>query len=144
MDRGIETFIHACKQCLRRFNGATVELTRRGGLFVLHCQVVVPMLLAFVDEEPAWEAHDLPRVDEEMERELMGREEAEPPVAIEVLALGEPTSDERRHHGLTHWPYQLWCNVCVRARGSENRDESRSKNQPGTPVIQCDYCFLKK
>ena len=35
MDRGIETFIQAGKQILRRFNGATVELTRRGGLFVL-------------------------------------------------------------------------------------------------------------
>ena len=32
---------------VRRF-----ELTRRGGLFVLQCQAVVPMLLAPVDEEP--------------------------------------------------------------------------------------------
>ena len=31
---------------------ATVELTRRGGLFVLQCEAVVPMLLALVDEEP--------------------------------------------------------------------------------------------
>ena len=101
------------------------------------------MLLALVDEEPAGEAPDLPPVDEEMERELMGREEVEPPVAIEVLAPDEPTSDERRHHGLTHLPYQPWCNICVRARGRENRHVSRSQNQPGTPVIQCDYCFLK-
>ena len=47
------------------------------------------------------------------------------------------------HHGLTHLSYQLWCNICVRARGRENRHVSRSQNQPGTPVIQCDYCFLK-
>ena len=53
MDRGIETFIQAGKQILRRFEGATVEVTRRGGLFVLQCQAVVPMLLALVDEEPA-------------------------------------------------------------------------------------------
>ena len=46
MDRVIETFIQAGKQILRRFNGATVELTRGGRLFVLLCQVVVPMLLA--------------------------------------------------------------------------------------------------
>ena len=143
MDRGIETFIQTGKQSLRRYDGATVELTRRGGLFVLQCQVAVPMLLAPVDDEPAGVAPDLPPVDEEMERELMGREEAEPPVAIEVPAPGEPTSDERRHHGLTHLPYQSWCNVCVRARGRENRHESRSQVQPGTPVIQCDYCFLK-
>ena len=141
MDRGIETFIQVGKQILRRFNGATVKLTRRGGLFVLQCELVVPMLLAPVDEEPAGEAPDLPPVDEEMERELMGREE--PPVAREVPAPGEPTSDERRHHGLTHLPYQPWCNVCVGAHGRENRHESRSQNQPGTPVIQCDCCFLK-
>ena len=59
----------SCKQILRRFDGATVELTRRGGLFVLQCQAVVPMLLAPVDEEPSGEAPDLPLVDEEMERE---------------------------------------------------------------------------
>ena len=41
MDRGIEKFIQSGKQILRRFDGATVELTRRGGLFVLQCQVVV-------------------------------------------------------------------------------------------------------
>ena len=33
MDRGIETFIQTGKQSLRRYDGATVELTRRGGLF---------------------------------------------------------------------------------------------------------------
>ena len=41
MDRGIETFIQTGKKSMRRFDGATVELTRRGGLFVLQCQVVV-------------------------------------------------------------------------------------------------------
>ena len=84
-------------------------------------QAVVPMLLALVDEEPAGEAPDLPPVDEEMERELMGREEVEPPVAIEVPAPDEPTSEERRQHGLTHLLYQPWCIVCVRARGREKQ-----------------------
>ena len=126
-DRGIETFIQASKQILRRFDGATVELTRRGGRFVLQRQAVVPMLLALVDEEPAVKAPDLPPVDEEMERELMGREVVEPPVAIEVPAPDEPTSDERRHHGLTHLPDQPWCNVCVRARGRENRHVTITK-----------------
>ena len=60
MNRGIETFIQTVKQILRRFDGATVELIRRGGLFVVQCQAVVPMLLALVDEEPAGEAPDLP------------------------------------------------------------------------------------
>ena len=102
MDRGIETLIRAGKKSLRRFGGATVELTPRCGLFVLQCQVVVPRLLALVDDEPAGDALDLPSVDKEMERELMGREKMEPPVAVEVPAPGEPTSEERRHHRLTH------------------------------------------
>ena len=54
MDRDIEMFIQAGKQSPPRFDGATVELTRCGGLFVLQCQVVVvPMLLAPVDDAPA-------------------------------------------------------------------------------------------
>ena len=135
MDRGIETFIQAGKQFLRRFDGATVELTRRGGLFVLQCPAVVPMLLAPVDEEPAGEAPDLPPVDVEMELELMGREEVEPPVAIEVPAPDEPTSDERRHHGLTHLPCQPWCNICVRAGGRETdmcHDHKTSRAHPSS------------
>ena len=116
MDRGIETFIQAGKQFLRRFDGATVELTRRGGLFVLQCQAVVPMLLALVDEEPAGEAPDLPPIDEEMERELMGREEVEPPVAIEVPAPHEPTSDERRPHGHTFAVSTLVQRLCPSSR----------------------------
>ena len=66
-----------------------------------------------------------------------------PPVAIEVLAPDELNSGERRHHRLTHWPYQPWCNIWFRARGREHRHVSRSQNQPGRPVIKCDYCFLK-
>ena len=37
------------------------------------------------------EVLDLPPVDDKMERELMGQGEVPPPVAIEVLALGEPS-----------------------------------------------------
>ena len=88
--------------------------------FVLQCQVIVPQLLSPVVDELAGDSVDLPAADEELERELMGREEVEPPVAIEVPAPGEPTNDERRHHRLTHLPYQPWCNVCVRGRGREN------------------------
>ena len=115
MDRGIETFIQAGKQFLRRFDGATVEFTRRGGLFGLQCQPVVPMLLAPVDE-PAGKAPDLPPIDEEMERELMGREEVEPPVAIEVPASDEPTSDEWRHHGHTFAVSTLVQHLCPSSR----------------------------
>ena len=54
MDRGNRN-IHPSWQAdfCARFDGATVELTRRGVLFVLQCQAFVPMLLALVDEEPA-------------------------------------------------------------------------------------------
>ena len=96
MDRGIETFIQAGKQSLRRSDGAVVALTLRGRLFVLPCQVVsCPMLLGLVDEEPAGRAPGPPPVDEEIERELMGREEVAPPVALEIPTPGEPCSDER-------------------------------------------------
>ena len=44
-----------------------------------------PMLLAPVGEEPVGESPSSPPVDEEMERELMGREAA-PPVALELQA----------------------------------------------------------
>ena len=60
--------------------------------------MIVPQLLSPVVDEPAGDAVDRPPVDEKLERELMGREEVAPPVAIEVLAPGGPTSEERRHH----------------------------------------------
>ena len=90
MERGIEKFIQTGKQSLRRFDGATTEFTRCGGLFFVQCQVAVPMLPALVDDEPAGEAPDLFLVDEEMERELTGRKEVPPTVAIESPAPGEP------------------------------------------------------
>ena len=65
-----------------------------------------------------------PPAEEETERELMGREVVPPPVTLEVPTPGELNSDDRRRHGLTHLPYQLWCNICIRARGRENRHES--------------------
>ena len=54
MDKGINTFIQAGEQILRRFDGATVD-SHVVVVFILHCQAVVPMLLAPVDEEPAEE-----------------------------------------------------------------------------------------
>ena len=129
MDRGIETFIQAGRQFLRRFDGATVELTRRGGLFVLQCQAVVPMLLALVDEEPAGEVPDLPPIDEEKERELMGREEVEPPVAIEVPASDEPTSDERRHHGHTFAVSTLVQHLCPSSRETTEMCDGHKTSQ---------------
>ena len=143
MDRGIETFIQADKQILR---DSTVRLLN-SHVVVVSSFCNVKLLFRCCWHlwiwEPAGEAPDLPFIDEEMECELMGREEMEPQVAIEVPSPDEPTSDERRHHGLTHLPHQLRCNICVRARGRENRHVSRSQNQPGTPIIQCDYRFLK-
>ena len=81
------------------------------------------------------EAPDLPPVDEEMERELMGREEVKFWHPMSQLVTSGDIMD-------THFSYQLWCNVRVRSRGRDNnRHVSRSQNQP--PVIHCDYCFLK-
>ena len=43
-------FIQTGKESLRRVDGATIELTRRRGLFILQCHVAVLMLLAAVDD----------------------------------------------------------------------------------------------
>ena len=129
MDSGIETFIQTVKQSLRRSDGATIELARRGSLSVCN---VKSLLLAHVDDEPAGEALDLPPGDEVMERELVGREEVPPPVAIEAPAAGGQTV-KRGYITVSHT-----CHTNL-----ENRHEARSQVQPGTPVIQCDYSFLK-
>ena len=112
-------------------------------LLVLQIQVVYrPMLLALVDEEEAVEAPPPAEVDEEMARYLTGREEVAPPAAHEHPASGKPSSEERRHLGIAHLPYQAWCNVCVTVRGRENRYETRSQAQPSALVIHRDHCFL--
>ena len=110
MDRGIETFIQAGQQILRRFDGATVEFTRRGGFFVLQCQVVHLWMKS--QRGKLWISHLLTR---RWKRELMGREEVEPQAAIEVPAPGEPTSDERRHHGHTFAVSTLVQHLCRRS-----------------------------
>ena len=32
---------------------------------------------------------------------------------------GEPSSEERREHELTHLPFRSWCRHCVKGRGKE-------------------------
>ena len=101
------------------------------------------MLLALVDEEPAGEALDLPPVDEEMERELMGREEVEPPVAIEVPApVSQPVTSGDIMDSLTS-RVNLGVTSVSELVGEKTDMSHDHKNQQGTPVIQCDYCFLK-
>ena len=68
------------------------------------------------------EALDLPPVDEEMERELMGREEVEPPVAIEVPAPDEPTSDERR----TSWTHTFAVSTLVQHLCPSSRERKQT------------------
>ena len=139
MDRGIETFIQIGKQSLRRFDSATVELTRRGGFFVLPCKVVVPMLLALVDDEPAGEALDLPPVDEVMERELMDEKRWH----RQWPAPGEPPATSRGVTDSHTYRINRGATSVSGLAGEKTDMESRSHVQPGTPVIQCDCCFLK-
>ena len=143
MVRGIDTFTQLGKQSLPRSDGAVVALTRRGGLFVLQCQVVSrPMLLAPVHEEPAEGCCPLP-VDEEMERvdgtrrgwhrqwhSSFRRLENHP-----VMSRGIMDSHTYRiMHGAKS------ASQLAREKRDMNHDH---KSQPGTPVIQCDCCFLK-
>ena len=140
-DRGIQTFIQAAKQMLRRSDGVVVALTRRGGLFVLQCQVVpCPMVLALVDEEPAVEAPSPPPSDERWTANCWDEKRWHRQWHSSILHL---ENHSVMSGGITDIPYQAWCNFCIRACGRENRHESRSQVQPGTPVIQF-YCCLRK
>ena len=74
-----------------------------------------------------------------MERELLGREEVEPPGAIEVPATDEPTSDEWRHHGHIN----LGATSVSELAGEKTDTCHDHKTKPCTPIIRCDYCSLK-
>ena len=52
----------------------------------------------------------------------------EPPVAIEVPAPDEPTSDERRHHGHTFSVSTLVQHLCPSSRESEIKAEVPLQN----------------
>ena len=72
-------------QILRRQSGGTLDLTRRGGLFMLQASTHVhPRLLASVTEDEPEVPLDV--MDEEMERDLVGRQEPEAPHAVEHRA----------------------------------------------------------
>ena len=54
----------------------------------------------------------------------------------------EPSEEERRHHALTHIPYQPWCEECVLAKG---RDPPHRRTHPElrpTNLVESDYFFL--
>ena len=79
-----------------------------------------------------WHLRIMSRREKLLISHLVGREEVPPLDAISVPAPGLPTSEERRR-------------LVQRLRPSswDNRHESPSQVQPGTPVIQCDCCFLR-
>ena len=79
-----------------------------------------------------------------MERELMGREEVEPPVAIEVPApVSQPVTSGDIMDSLTS-RVNLGVTSVSELRGRENRHESRSQNPARhSRHSECDHCFLK-
>ena len=93
------------------------------------------MLLALVDEEGAREARGCPLVDEEMgwHRQLhVSFRHFEKHPAMSGSITDSLTNCVKR--GATSASELV---------GEKKRRESRSQVQPGKPVIQCDYCFLK-
>ena len=82
-------------------------------------------------------------VDEASEDAGVDDGEREDVMATEMRGPEEPTHATRKHHELTHIPFQAWCEQCVRGRapgpphrglGGEVREEK---------VIQTDCCFMK-
>ena len=64
--------------------------------------------------------------------------EGEDAVATEMRGPEEPTNAMRKHHQLTHIPFQAWCEQCVRGRTSKVGRGVREEI-----VIQTDYCLMK-
>ena len=76
-----------------------------------------------------------PEVDVEMETELLGREEAAPPVANEHPPLDEKI--QRREKASWLHSYESCCHVCVRARCRKNRHQQQQPRAlDGALVIQ--------
>ena len=71
----------------------------------------------------------------------------EPDVVPRGVVIPETPSDkDREAHELTHLFTQLWCSVCVRAKGVDERHLRIPAGEPQgvdhLPVIQFDYAYL--
>ena len=60
--------------------------------------------------------------------------------ATEMTSPAEPSDAARRHHELSHLPFQPWCEHCVRGRAPDPPKNTRVRDEI---VIQVDYCFMK-
>eukprot|EP00971_Amphidinium_carterae_P348747 6490656-Amphidinium_carterae.1 len=129
-----------------------LELRREGGLFLLtaaymaangrtaeatqhHVQWLHPIE---GDVERGFETG----LEELADMAELEREDLDMQGAAEMPCPPDVSEEERRHHELTHLPYQRWCAHCVRGKGRE--DAHRTKEaaaETGPPVVQADYTF---
>ena len=64
---------------------------------------------------------------------------AEPPIRV-ARDPGNPTTEERNRHNVTHMPYKPWCPVCVEAKGRDDpHRRHKAGNEGEVPTIGVDY-----
>ena len=73
----------------------------------------------------------------------MEDDEGEDAVATEMRGPDEPTHAMRKHHQLTHIPFQAWCEQSVQGRAPDLPIEGWEGREREEIVIQTDYCFMK-
>eukprot|EP00971_Amphidinium_carterae_P346544 6488066-Amphidinium_carterae.1 len=129
-----------------------LELRREGGLFLMTAAYMASNMGA-AQASPQSEMWLHP-VEGEIERafdtglEEMGdmadleREDRELPSAAEMPGPPSVTEEQRRHHELTHIPYQRWCTHCVRGKGREDAHRTKEALEAsGPPIVQADFTF---
>jgi hypothetical protein len=64
----------------------------------------------------------------------------------EVRSPGQPSRSEVEKHELTHIPFRVWCEHCVRGRGKSapHLKIEKDSDEGEVPKIEIDYCFQKK
>ena len=64
----------------------------------------------------------------------------------EVRSPGQPSRSEVEKHELTHIPFRVWCEHCVRGRGKSapHLKIEKDSDEGEIPKIEIDYCFQKK
>ena len=82
-------------------------------------------------------------VEERPEDAGVDDDEGEDAVATEMRGPDEPTNATRKHQQLTHFPFQAWCEQCVRGRASDPPHRRLGGRVREEIVIQTDYCYMK-
>ena len=73
----------------------------------------------------------------------LSAELSRPPNAPPIPAA--PSAHDRARHELTHEPYQLWCDACVKFRGRQDQHSSEASHDPGSrSVLSFDFGYCSR